>query len=140
VFYATADAVDFYWMSSPETRHSRALAAQPEVSLLIFDSTATPGTGDALAMTATAAALDPSDPGFEADVARALRIYPGPAGRGGRPVSAEQVGSASHYRLYRATAHSWSVQCPWGDGACVEHGLRYDHRIAVDLARADAER
>src|SRR5689334_12937195 len=71
VFYATADAIDFYWMSSPETRHSRALDARPEVSLLIFDSTAAPGTGDALAMTATATRLDPGD---EDAVARALRI------------------------------------------------------------------
>jgi hypothetical protein len=28
------------------------------------------------------------------------------------------------------------VQCPWGEGACVAHGKKYDHRIAVDLARA----
>jgi hypothetical protein len=26
VFYATDDAVDFYWMSSPHTRHRRRLA------------------------------------------------------------------------------------------------------------------
>ncbi|WP_194919116.1 pyridoxamine 5'-phosphate oxidase family protein [Catenulispora rubra] len=131
VFYATGDAVDFYWMSSPLTRHSQALAVRPEVSLLIFDSTAAPATGDALVMTAQAAQI--ADEDTEA-LARALAVYPGPAGRGGRPVRLEQVSGASPYRMYRATAREWFVQCPWGDGGCVAHGWKYDHRIAVDLA------
>jgi hypothetical protein len=63
-----------------------------------------------------------------------LAVYPGAAERGGRPVSVEQVSGASPYRMYRATAREWFVQCPWGEGACVAHGLTYDHRIAVDLA------
>ncbi|MEY9862555.1 nitroimidazol reductase NimA-like FMN-containing flavoprotein (pyridoxamine 5'-phosphate oxidase superfamily) [Catenulispora sp. GAS73] len=131
VFYATDDAVDFYWMSSPLTRHSRALAVRPEVSLLIFDSQVAPLTGDALVMTADAVQIADED---EQGLARALAVYPGAAERGGRPVRLEQVSGDSPYRMYRARAREWFVQCPWGDGGCVAHGWEYDHRIAVDLA------
>jgi nitroimidazol reductase NimA-like FMN-containing flavoprotein (pyridoxamine 5'-phosphate oxidase superfamily) len=133
VFFATDDAVDFYWVSSPHTRHSQALAGHPEVSLLIFDSTAAPLTGDALVMTATATQIDSDD---TMQLTRALSVYPGPAERGGRPFSAEQVSGDAQYRLYRARALEWFVQCPWGQGACIAHGTKYDHRIAVDLAPA----
>lgn len=134
VFYATADAVHFYWLSSPHTRHSQALTTHPQVSLLIFDSTAAPLTGDALAMTATATQLTPDNP---TELTQALHTYPGPTERGGRPLTLDHITGDSPYRLYRATAHEWFVQCPWGDGACIAHGEKFDHRIAVDLARAD---
>ncbi|MBS2551178.1 pyridoxamine 5'-phosphate oxidase family protein [Catenulispora sp. NL8] len=136
VFFAADDnGTDFYWMSSPETRHSRALTTNPQVSLLIFDSTAAPLTGDALAMAATATQISGTDPqGPHGDLARALRIYPGPPERGGRPVDISQITGDSPYRMYRATAYEWYVQCPWGQGACLAHGHRYDHRIAVDLS------
>lgn len=137
VFFAADDnGIDFYWMSSPETRHSRALTTHPRVSLLIFDSTAAPLTGDALVMAATATQISGTDDTEAADLARALRIYPGPAERGGRPVDISHITGDSPSRMYRATAYEWYVQCPWGQGACLAHGHKYDHRIAVDLARA----
>src|SRR5688500_9495102 len=37
VWYAAAGYAEFYWVSSPEARHSRNLAARPEVSIVIFE-------------------------------------------------------------------------------------------------------
>src|SRR5271170_5562425 len=48
VFYATADYTEFYWISAPETTHSRNLAQRPEISIVIFDSTAPEGAGQAV--------------------------------------------------------------------------------------------
>jgi nitroimidazol reductase NimA-like FMN-containing flavoprotein (pyridoxamine 5'-phosphate oxidase superfamily) len=127
VFFAAGDYVDFYWMSSPKTQHSRNIAFRPDVSLIIFDSTAALGTGDAVAVTATAVEV-PID-----EIEQGLRVYPGSAGRGGRPVGVERVQAPSPFRLYRATASAHFVQCPWGDGACIAHGERFDHRIAVPI-------
>lgn len=38
VWYATDDYRVFFWVSSPDARHSRNLATRPEVSIVIFDS------------------------------------------------------------------------------------------------------
>ena len=45
VWYATAGYAEFCWVSSPEARHSRNLAARSEVSLVIFDSRGPIGKG-----------------------------------------------------------------------------------------------
>jgi nitroimidazol reductase NimA-like FMN-containing flavoprotein (pyridoxamine 5'-phosphate oxidase superfamily) len=38
VWYATEDYREFFWVSSPEARHSRNLEARPELAIVIFDS------------------------------------------------------------------------------------------------------
>jgi nitroimidazol reductase NimA-like FMN-containing flavoprotein (pyridoxamine 5'-phosphate oxidase superfamily) len=48
VWFATADRRDFFWVSSPEARHSRNLAARPELSIVIFDSQVQPGSAQAV--------------------------------------------------------------------------------------------
>jgi uncharacterized protein YhbP (UPF0306 family) len=116
VFYATADYAEFYWISAPETTHSRNLAQRPEVSIVIFDSTAPEGTGQAVYLSATAGQV-PDD-----DLDRALAVYPGPA--------------PDPYRLYRATVFEYSVLCPQGGtGTCSAHGVSFDHRVQVHLVR-----
>src|SRR5688572_7657100 len=42
-FAAAGDLSHVLWVSDPQARHSRNIAARPEVSLVIFDSTAPPG-------------------------------------------------------------------------------------------------
>ncbi len=42
VWFAHADHREFIWMSRPDARHSRNLAARPEVAIVIFDSTVSP--------------------------------------------------------------------------------------------------
>jgi uncharacterized protein YhbP (UPF0306 family) len=114
VFYATADYAEFYWISAPETTHSKNLAQRPQVSIVIFDSTAPEGTGQAVYLSATAEQV------HDDDLDRALAVYPGP--------------TPDPYRLYRATAYEHSVLCPRGDsGACLQHGVLVDHRVQVRL-------
>ncbi len=43
VWFAHEGYRDFLWVSRPEARHSRNVAARPELALVIFDSTAAPG-------------------------------------------------------------------------------------------------
>jgi nitroimidazol reductase NimA-like FMN-containing flavoprotein (pyridoxamine 5'-phosphate oxidase superfamily) len=38
VWFASEDYRNFHWVSSPDAKHSRNLAAHPEVAIAIFDS------------------------------------------------------------------------------------------------------
>lgn len=98
VFYAAKDYTDFYWISSPEAAHSRNIAARPQISIVIFDSTVPPGTGQAVYMSATVELLEGDE------VAHGLEIYPGPPERGARRVTVEELRPPGLYRLFRARA------------------------------------
>jgi nitroimidazol reductase NimA-like FMN-containing flavoprotein (pyridoxamine 5'-phosphate oxidase superfamily) len=43
VWYAPEEYRELFWVSSPEARHSRNLAARPELAIVIFDSTVAVG-------------------------------------------------------------------------------------------------
>src|ERR1051325_9983052 len=53
-FYSAARYRDFYWVSSPEARHSRNVETAPAVAIVIFDSTARVGEGEAVYLDAVA--------------------------------------------------------------------------------------
>jgi hypothetical protein len=117
VYYASARYSEFYWISSPEARHSCNIAVRPLISLVIFDSRAPVGAGQAVYMSATAEELS----GDEVD--RGLETYPGP-GRGARTVTSGELRPPAVYRLYRATAvEVWTL----------EPGARPDQRTPVTL-------
>ena len=48
VYYTAARYSDLYWVSSPDAHHSTNLAERPEVEIVIFDSTAPVGEGQAV--------------------------------------------------------------------------------------------
>jgi uncharacterized protein YhbP (UPF0306 family) len=54
VYFAAGDERHLYWVSSPETRHSRNIAMRPEVAITIFDSGVPVGAGEAVYAEATA--------------------------------------------------------------------------------------
>ncbi|WP_445149923.1 pyridoxamine 5'-phosphate oxidase family protein [Baekduia sp. Peel2402] len=54
VFYSEARYRDFYWVSSPEARHSRNVETAPVVAIVIFDSTVRAGEGEAVYLDAIA--------------------------------------------------------------------------------------
>lgn len=85
VFYAARGYGEFYWMSSPEVTHSQNLARRPQLSIVIFDSQVVPGMARPVYMSAVAEMLS------GADVDRGLEDFPGPAERGGRPVTAAEL-------------------------------------------------
>lgn len=98
VYFAAKDYTDFYWISAPEAAHSRNIAIRPQISIVIFDSTVPPGTGQAVYMSATVEQLAGDD------VVDGLEIYPGPPDRGARRVTVEELRPPGPYRLYRARA------------------------------------
>ena len=128
VFYASAGYAEFYWISSPEVTHSRNLGRRPQASIVVFDSKAPVGTGQAVYMSAIAQRV-PED-----ELDRGLEIYPGPPERGGRAFAAEDLRPPAPYRLYRATVSQHSILCPRTSGQpCPDHGRVADHRTQVTL-------
>ena len=99
VWYAAEGYAHFYWVSSPEARHSRNLDARPEVGVVIFDSQAPVGTGQGVYMSAIAEELA----GTELDLGIGVFSRRSQAhGAGGW--TREDVTPPARHRLYRATA------------------------------------
>lgn len=139
VYYTAAGYREFFWVSSPEARHSHNLAARPEVSIVIFDSRAPIGAGQGVYMSAVAEELT----GAELD--RGIDLFSkGSQERGARAweVADEQGGVApvvegsgdvrppALHRLYRATASEHSILDPAGHPV---HGRAQDHRRSVTV-------
>ena len=62
VYFSPAGYRDMYWISSPGTRHSRNIAARPEVSIVVFDSQVAIGGAEAVYMQAHAEEVaDPTE-------------------------------------------------------------------------------
>ena len=104
VWYAAEGYAAFYWVSSPEARHSRNVAVRPEVGIVIFDSRAPVGTGQGVYVSAIAEVLS----GNELD--RGIGVFSRRSqahGAGGW--TREDVTPPARPRLYRATASEHSV-------------------------------
>ncbi|MGH3062028.1 MAG: pyridoxamine 5'-phosphate oxidase family protein [Gaiellaceae bacterium] len=69
VWYAPAGYRELVWVSSPEARHSRNLAARPQVAIVVFDSHAPVGSGQGVYISAVAEELT----GIELD--RGIEIF-----------------------------------------------------------------
>ncbi|MGH2869164.1 MAG: pyridoxamine 5'-phosphate oxidase family protein, partial [Solirubrobacteraceae bacterium] len=54
VWYAHENHREFLWVSRPEAQHSRNIATRPQVAIVIFNSTVSPATGQAVYLEATA--------------------------------------------------------------------------------------
>jgi nitroimidazol reductase NimA-like FMN-containing flavoprotein (pyridoxamine 5'-phosphate oxidase superfamily) len=57
VWYATEDYRSFFWVSSPDARHSRNLAVRKQVGIVIFDSQMPVGAAQAVYLAAEAEQL-----------------------------------------------------------------------------------
>jgi uncharacterized pyridoxamine 5'-phosphate oxidase family protein len=54
VWFSLVEHRDVYWLSAPESHHSRNITERPEVSMVVFDSSLDPHTGQAVYLEATA--------------------------------------------------------------------------------------
>jgi nitroimidazol reductase NimA-like FMN-containing flavoprotein (pyridoxamine 5'-phosphate oxidase superfamily) len=96
VWYAPKDGREFFWVSSPEARHSLNLAVRPQLAIVIFDSHLAGGS-EALYMSAVAEEL--------AQVDDAIAIFSRRSEAQGLPAwTRENVISPARHRMYRATA------------------------------------
>ena len=119
VYYAASEYTEFYWVSSPEVRHSRNIAVRSQISIVIFDSQAVIGTGQGVYMSAIAEELT------VVDLERGIEIFSRSSlAHAGREWKPEDVGETTLYRLYRATALEHWVRDPVG---------RPDHRTPVRM-------
>lgn len=118
VWFAAEDDRTFYWVSSPEARHSQNIANRPEIGIVIFDSSVRPGAGQGVYMEAEAEEVpaEAIDHGLAVFSERSSE-------RGLRAWTTADVGGDS-LRLYRARARTYSMLAKDGQP---------DHRVAVDL-------
>jgi uncharacterized protein YhbP (UPF0306 family) len=101
VYYAPDEYRDFFWVSRPEARHSRNIAARPgqAIAIVIFDSTVPAGTGRGVYMSAVARQLrdDETAEGLAVFSRRSLD-------HGQSEWTAKDVQPPAELRLYQATA------------------------------------
>ena len=109
VYFTHVDYRDFYWVSSPAAHHSMNIAAQPDIAIVIFDSTAPIGQGQAVYVSAQASAV--ADDELPQRCAEAFaRVDPGAKRFGPQELSGDAV-----LRLYCARATSHEVHIPARD-------------------------
>lgn len=99
VWFAAREVDLFIWASKPGARHSRNIAENPRVALVIFDSSRAPGEGSALYVSAQAELVD--ETAFE----DALAVYNARSlDRGLDEWNRFGLSGAARHRLYRAIA------------------------------------
>jgi pyridoxamine 5'-phosphate oxidase-like protein len=121
VYYGVAGYREFYWVSSPEATHSRNISVRPQVSIVVFNSQVSIGTGQGVYMSAVAEKMT------GVDIERGIDIFSRRSlMHGGAAWTADDVQGPALIRLYRATAKEHSVLAKDG---------RPDHRIPVDITK-----
>ena len=120
VWFATEDNAELFWVSHPGARHSRNIAARPQIAMVAFDSTAAPMTGQGVYLTAAAEQM--TDP---TEVARGIDVFSRQSvRRGARAMSLDDVTGEARLRFYRAQVHeSWIL----------DPDSPYDVRVGVEL-------
>jgi nitroimidazol reductase NimA-like FMN-containing flavoprotein (pyridoxamine 5'-phosphate oxidase superfamily) len=123
VFFTPDGYSDFYWVSSPDARHSRNVAARREVAMVVFDSTVAVGSAEAVYLSAVAAQVPDNE------LERCAQLFSArlPELKGFPP---DELRPPALFRLYRArvTEHSVLVR-----GSDPELGTGVDSRVSVDL-------
>jgi nitroimidazol reductase NimA-like FMN-containing flavoprotein (pyridoxamine 5'-phosphate oxidase superfamily) len=124
--YFAPDGYDvIYWISSPESHHSRNVAERPDVSLVVFDSTAQIGAGRAVYMVARAEQIPEQELDRHVDVACRAR-FPEQ-----QPFPVERLRPPAPLRLYRAAVTEHSVHIA---GRHPTYGRGVDSRMVVNLS------
>ncbi|WP_344311321.1 pyridoxamine 5'-phosphate oxidase family protein [Fodinicola feengrottensis] len=119
IFFSHQDCREFFWVSGPDTRHSRNIALRPQVSMAIYDSRVPIGQAEAVYLSARATKV-PDD-----EIEEAAAIYHRRLPREKHFTLAE-LRDSGLYRLYRATALEHSVLVRGGATGA-------DSRVTVDL-------
>ena len=108
VWFAHEGYRELFWVSAPDARHSRNIAARPSIGMVVFDSTVAPGSGQAVYMTATAQQVE--DP---AALEHGLAVFSRASQRSiGTEWRRDRVSGASRLRLYGASVHEHWILDP----------------------------
>jgi nitroimidazol reductase NimA-like FMN-containing flavoprotein (pyridoxamine 5'-phosphate oxidase superfamily) len=107
LWYAHAGHREFLWVSSPDARHSRNIEVRPQVSMVIFDSSAPPSGAQAVYISGAAEVTAGS--GLD----RSVEIYSRRSQKLGLPEWTPAMCRApARVRLYRAIAREQFVLMP----------------------------
>jgi release factor glutamine methyltransferase len=115
VYCAFDRYTEFWWVSSPDARHSRNIAVRPEVGIVVFDSQVPISTGQAVYMSAVAEQVTGAESERGLDVFSQRSVA-----HGGRIWTPEDVLGAARVRLYRATASEHWVLDPRDERIAVQ--------------------
>ena len=124
VYFTHVDHRDFYWVSSPTAHHSMNLASRPEIAIVIFDSTAPIGQGQAVYLNAHASVVG------EDELARRCAEAFARVGPGAERFQPHELSGNAVLRLYRARATRHEVHIP---GREPTYGTGVDTRREVSL-------
>jgi len=117
VWYAHEGYTTFYWVSSPEAKHSRNVAVRPDISIVIFDSGAPIYAGQAVYMSAHADELT------EEGADSAIEVFSSRSQLHGAGVwTLADVRPPAELRLYRGIASGQWI---------LEPGAPSDRRVPV---------
>ena len=110
VWFASEDYRNFHWVSSPDAKHSRNLAAHQEVAIAIFDSSVPVGGAQAVYMKGVAKELT------GAELEQGLEVFDHISRQDhGRAFGLDDVQGSALFRLYRATVSEHWVLIPGRD-------------------------
>ena len=124
VFYTHDEYRTYYWVSSPQARHSANLTQRPAVSIVVFDSSVEPAQTRAVYIDATAAQV-PDD-----ELAAACAVAFRSVREGARAFTPDELSGSARLRLYRAGATSHAVHIRGSDPT---YGTGIDTRVAVAM-------
>jgi hypothetical protein len=126
VWFASEDYRSFHWVSSPDAKHSRNLAAHPEVAIAVFDSSVPVGGAQAVYMKGVAGELTGTE--LEAGLEVFDRVSRRKIDRAFGP---DDVREPSLFRLYRATVSEHWVLIP-GRDPDRGSGVDRSERVSLD--------
>ncbi|GAA4726023.1 Pyridoxamine 5'-phosphate oxidase [Promicromonospora umidemergens] len=126
VFYRHAGYRDFYWISSPRAQHSRNVAAQARVELVIFSSQVDPGPDVAAVYVGATASQVP-----DTELAEAVAAAFSSSSNGVRAYGVEELSGTAELRLYRAAAQSVEIHVRGSDP---ERGTGIDRRLPAEMS------
>lgn len=105
VWFATDGYDDLYWISSPDARHSRNIAARADIGLVVFDSRIEPAVRQAVYLRAMAALVTDADA-----VAHGVTVFSRESVRQGLDeLDVGEVEGDAPLRLYHAHAQEHFV-------------------------------
>jgi uncharacterized protein YhbP (UPF0306 family) len=126
VWFASEDYRNFHWVSSPDAKHSRNLAAHAEVAIAIFDSSVPVGGAQAVYMKGVAEELT------GAELEQGLDVFDRVSQKDiGRAFGLDSVQGPALFRLYRATVLEHWVLIP-GRDPDRGSGVDRSERVSLD--------
>jgi uncharacterized protein YhbP (UPF0306 family) len=126
VWFASEDYRSFHWVSSPDAKHSRNIAAEPRIAITIFDSSVPVGGAQAVYMKGVAGELT------GAELERGLEVFDRVSRLDhGHTYALGDVQGSALFRLFRAVVSEHWVLIP-GRDPDRGSGVDRSERVSLD--------